>query len=303
MMTIAASALAPRSRFGAMRRLVKMSPTDLVTRILILAVTALLLAYILMPVFWMVKSSFQSSAEVRAMPPVWLPSEWTLQPYFNANRLIPLWRYVANSMFVSVSAAVLSTIIACSAAYVLARFRFPGANIILALILLTNLIPAITRVFPIYFFVQDLGLLNSYVGLILAYVGFSLPFAVLMLRGYFEGAAPPELEEAALIDGCSHFGAFWRVILPVCLPGIAAVSIFTFINAWNDFMWASLLLNQGDLKTIQVGIGDFASEGGSPQYINAFMAACVVATLPALGVFIIVQRWLVGGLTAGSVKS
>jgi multiple sugar transport system permease protein len=210
---------------------------------------------------------------------------------------------VLNSLFVSVTAAGISTIIACSAAYVLARFRFPGATIILGLILLTNLIPAITRVFPIYFFIQNMGLLNSYVGLILAYVGFSLPFAVLMLRGYFESAAPPELEEAALIDGCGYFEAFWRVILPVCLPGIAAVAIFTFLNAWNDFLWASLLLNQGEMKTIQVGIGDFAQEGGGVQYVNAFMAACVVATVPALVVFVFVQRWLVGGLTAGSVKT
>lgn len=279
------------------------SKTDLFTRILVIAITVGLLVYILLPVYWMLKSSFQTNQEIRVLPPVWLPSEVTGQPYVNANRLIPMWRYVLNSLFVSVTAAGISTIIACSAAYVLARFRFPGATIILGLILLTNLIPAITRVFPIYFFIQDLGLLNSYVGLIFAYVGFSLPFAVLMLRGYFESAAPPELEEAALIDGCGHFAAFWRVILPVCLPGIAAVAIFTFLNAWNDFLWASLLLNQGEMKTIQVGIGDFAQEGGGVQYVNAFMAACVVATIPALVVFLFVQRWLVGGLTAGSVKT
>jgi multiple sugar transport system permease protein len=290
-------------RPGLFRRLAVMNKSDLLTRILVIAVTLALLFYILLPIYWMLKSSFQPNAEIRALPPVWVPQEPTLQPYTNANRLIPMWRYVLNSLFVSVTAAGISTIIACSAAYVLARFRFPGATFILGLILLTNLIPAITRVFPVYFFIQNLGLLNSYVGLIFAYVGFSLPFAVLMLRGYFESAAPPELEEAALIDGCGYFEAFWRVILPVCLPGIAAVAIFTFLNAWNDFLWASLLLNQGEMKTIQVGIGDFAQEGGGVQYVNAFMAACVVATIPALVVFVFVQRWLVGGLTAGSVKT
>lgn len=293
----------PAVRPGFLQRLGAMSKADLATRILVVAVTVALLFYILLPVYWMLKSSFQPNTEIRVLPPVWFPQEWTLQPYVNANRLIPMWRYVANSLFVSVTAAGIATIIACSAAYVLARFRFPGATFILGLILLTNLIPAITRVFPIYFFIQNMGLLNSYVGLIFAYVGFSLPFAVLMLRGYFETAAPPELEEAALIDGCGYFEAFWRVILPVCLPGIAAVAIFTFLNAWNDFLWASLLLNQGEMKTIQVGIGDFAQEGGGVQYVNAFMAACVVATIPALVVFVFVQRWLVGGLTAGSVKT
>jgi multiple sugar transport system permease protein len=300
MTTVAPAAV---GRSSLLQRFTFASKTDLVTRILVIAITVGLLVYILLPVYWMLKSSFQTNQEIRVLPPVWVPSEVTGQPYANANRLIPMWRYVLNSLFVSITAAGISTVIACSAAYVLARFRFPGATIILGLILLTNLIPAITRVFPIYFFIQDLGLLNSYVGLIFAYVGFSLPFAVLMLRGYFESAAPPELEEAALIDGCSHLQAFWRVMLPVCLPGIAAVAIFTFLNAWNDFLWASLLLNQGEMKTIQVGIGDFAQEGGGVQYVNAFMAACVVATVPALVVFVFVQRWLVGGLTAGSVKT
>lgn len=276
--------------------------SDALTKVLVILITAGTLIYILFPVFWMVKSSFQTNVDIRALPPKWFPDSPTLQPYEVAGRLIPLWRYVWNSLFVSVTASALATAIACSAAYVLARFRFPGATLILALILLTNLIPAITRTFPIYFFIQDLGLLNSYAGLILSYVGFSLPFAVLLLRGYFETSAPPELEEAALVDGCNHFSAFWRVILPVSLPGIAAVAIFTFLNAWNDFLWASLLLNQGEMKTIQVGIGAFAQEGGGVQYVNAFMAACVVATIPALIVFVFVQRWIVGGLTAGSVK-
>ncbi len=300
-MTLAVSE--PMVRPNLLQRLSAMNKTDLLMRVLVGLITIGLLFYILLPVFWMVKTSLQPNAEIRVLPPIWFPNDPTLQPYTNANRLIPMWRYVGNSLFVSVTASVIATMVACSAAYVLARFRFPGATVILALILLVNLIPPITRVFPVYFFIQDLGLLNSYVGLILSYVGFSLPFAVLMLRGYFETAAPPELEEAALIDGCGYFQAFVKVILPVCLPGIAAVGIFTFLNAWNDFLWASLLLNQGDMKTIQVGIGDFAQEGGGVQYVNAFMAACVVATLPALVVFIFVQRWLVGGLTAGSVKT
>jgi multiple sugar transport system permease protein len=300
---MSATTHATGARSGGWKRLLDLRSSDTLTKVIVILITVGTLVYILLPVFWMLKSSFQANVDIRALPPKWLPENPTLQPYENANRLIPLWRYVWNSLFVSVTASVIATFLACSAAYVLGRFRFPGATLILALILLTNLIPAITRTFPIYFFIQDLGLLNSYAGLILSYVGFSLPFAVLLLRGYFESSAPPELEEAALVDGCNHFTAFLRVILPVSLPGIAAVAIFTFLNAWNDFLWASLLLNQGEMKTIQVGIGDFAQEGGGVQYVNAFMAACVVATIPALIVFLFVQRWLVGGLTAGSVKT
>lgn len=277
--------------------------TDWITWVLIRACMILMLIFILMPVFWMIKSSFQTNFEVQAIPPQWFPSNPSLKPYENAGLLIPLWRYILNSLFVSGVAAIVASVLACMAAYVLARFRFPGMTLILALILLTKLIPDVTRIFPVYFLIQDLGMLNTYAGLIFAYVGFSIPFAVLLLRGYFQTSCPPELEEAAMMDGCTFFGAFWRVILPVSLPGIAAVTIFTFLNAWNDFLWASLLLSSGDMKTIQVGIGEFASEDSGGQYQNAFMAACVVSTIPALIVFFFVQRWLVGGLTAGAVKT
>lgn len=276
---------------------------DLVTRVVILAVLALLLVFILLPLFWMLKSSFQTNFEVQAIPPVWLPENPSVEPYDLAGQLIPLWSYIANSLYVSTAAAVIAAALSAMAAYVLARFRFPGATLILALILLTQLIPGVTRIFPVYFLIQGMGLLNTYSGMIFAYVGFSIPFAVLLLRGYFQTSCPPELEEAAMMDGCTYFGAFWRVILPVSLPGIAAVTVFTFLNAWNDFLWASLLLSSGEMKTIQVGIGEFATESGVSNYQNAFMAACVISTLPALILFFFVQRWLVGGLTAGAVKT
>lgn len=275
---------------------------DLITKTVVIVVTLIALFYILLPVYWMIKSSFQTSLDIRAQPAHWVPQKFTLDAYTDLGLLIPVWRYIFNSILVSSVAAIFATIIGCSAAYVLSRFKFPGMNIILVLILTTQLIPPITRAFPIYFTIQSAGMLNTYGGVIISYIGFSLPFSVLLLRGYFENSCPPDLEEAALMDGCSHFEAFRKIILPVSLPGLAAVTIFTFLNAWNDFLWASLLLNQGAMKTIQVGIGDFAGEGGGVQYINVFMAACVVATIPALIMFLFVQRWLVSGLTAGSVK-
>lgn len=262
----------------------------------------LLLLYILLPFYWMVKSSFQTNTEVSAIPPIWLPRSLSLNAYARAMTLIPFARYAANSLLVSLATAIIATAIASMAAYVLARFKFRGATVILVIILFTQLIPGITRVFPIYFMVQSAGLLNSYIGLILAYVGFSIPYATLLLRGYFKTSYPPELEDAALIDGCSYFGAFTRIVLPISRPGLAAIGTFTFLGAWNDFLWASLLLNRGEMKTIQVGLRDFLGEMSGIQQVNAFMAACVLSTIPAMILFVFMQRWLVSGMGAGSVK-
>jgi multiple sugar transport system permease protein len=263
--------------------------------------SAIMLSIILLPFYWMLKSSFQTNTEILAVPPTWFPAQFSLEGYDRALRLIPFVRYMANSLFVSVTTAVVSTFLASSAAYVVARHKFPGVTIILGVILFTQLIPGITRTFPIYFLIQGMGLINSYIGLIFAYIGFSLPYAVLMLQGYFATSCPPELEEAGLIDGCSWFTAFLRIVLPISLPGIAAISIFTFLGAWNDFLWASLLLNQGQMKTIQVGLRDFIGEAGLSR-ANAFMAACTMATIPSMLLFRFVQRWMVSGIAAGSVK-
>lgn len=275
---------------------------DTVTKFVVIAATVVALIYILLPIFWMLKSSFQTATEIKELPPRWIPEHIRLDSYRDINLLIPIWRYIFNSIYVSSAAALLATMIGTSAAYVLSRFRFPGMTLILVVVLLTQLIPPITRVFPLYALLQNAGLLNTYTGLILSYTGFSLPFSILLLKGYFESSCPPEIEEAALVDGCGYMSTFIRVILPISLPGLAAVTIFTFLNAWNDFLWASLLLNSSEMKTIQVGIGDLTAEGGGTRYISMFMAACVLATIPALIMFIFVQRWLVSGLTSGSVK-
>lgn len=277
-------------------------PVTLLRNLFFVALGALVLIYILLPFYWMIKSSFQTNIDIRAVPPQWLPKSLGFSAYERATIIIPVFLYLKNSLIVSSVTAVVSTAVAATAAYVLARYRFPGATWILIIILFTQLVPAITRLFPIYFLIQDLNLLNTHVGLIFTYLGFSIPYAVLLLRGFFKSSIPPELEEAAVLDGCSLFGAFTRVVLPISLPGITAVSVFTFLGAWNDFLWANILLNRGNLKTIQVGLAGFSGELGGVQNMNAYMAACVMATIPAMLLFFMVQRYMVGGLSAGAIK-
>ncbi len=258
--------------------------------------------FTLFPFYWMLKSSFQTPAEILSLPPIWFPTQATFDGYIRAVTLYPVPRYLLNSLFVSTLTAVLATAIASSAAYVIARYKFRGAGLVLGILIFTQLIPGITRIFPIYFLIQGMGLINTYTGLIVAYLGFSVPFSALMLQGYFRSSCPPELEEAALIDGCNYFTAFTKVMVPVSMPGIVAVSIFTFLGSWNDFLWASLILNQGQMKTLQVGLRDFMSESGNLQRINSFMAACVIATIPAIILYRFLQGGMVSGLSAGSMK-
>lgn len=257
--------------------------------------------YVLMPFYWMLKSSFQTDMEIMAIPPVWFPTQFSLRSYERAMTVIPFARYMVNSLFVSGVTTVVSTLLACMAGYVIARHKFPGATVLLVFFLFTQLIPSITRVFPVYFVLQRLHLLNSYLGLIIAYVSFSLPYAVLMLQGYFRTSCPMELEEAALLDGCTWFSAFVRIVLPISVPGIVAIGTFSFLGSWNDFLWASLLLNKGEMKTLQVGLRDFIGEYGV-QSMNNFMAACVMAAIPALILFRIAQGSIATGLSTGAIK-
>lgn len=273
-----------------------------VSRALVILFVSVMLVYILLPFYWMLKSSFQSNREIVAVPPIWVPRQITFEGYQRAIVLIPFMRYVMNSLVTSLTTTVISTMLASMAAYVLARYPFPGATLILGVFLFNQLIPGITRVFPVYFLIKNLNLINTYPGLIIAYVSFSLPYAVLMLQGYFRGSYPLELEEAALIDGCTWFGAFLRVVLPISIPGIMAIATFAFLGAWNDFLWASLLLYQGEMKTIQVGLRDFIGEMGGVQRANAFMAACVMTTVPSVILFRFAQRNMVQGISAGAIK-
>jgi ABC-type glycerol-3-phosphate transport system permease component len=228
---------------------------------------------------------------------------WIEHPTFsNYSRLFQEYdfaRYFLNSTVVAVATAVSATSISAFAGYSLARFSFAGKGAIAFLILLTQMIPAIAVIIPLFLWFQKLHLLDTYWALIIAYNAFAIPFCTWLLRGFFI-EIPVELEEAAMIDGVSQIGAFFRIVLPLSLPGLLATLIFSFILAWQEFLFAVTFTNSSELRTLTVGVA--AMRGKDIVDWGLLNAGVVVTTVPLAVLFAFVQRYLVKGLTAGAVK-
>jgi multiple sugar transport system permease protein len=234
----------------------------------------------------------------------WIPREITASPYLDIWTTVPLAKYFQNSLIITVCATLCSVTVAVLAAYAIARLQFKGKRAFSLTVLSTQMFPGILFLLPLYLiFTQirnltGLQLQGSYLGLIITYMTFTLPFAIWMLSGYF-ASIPKELEEASMIDGTGRMGALIRVILPVAKPGIIAVAVYSFISAWGEVLFASVLTNEAT-KTLSLGLKAYASE--SDVFWNQLMAASVVVSLPVLIGFILVQKHLVAGLSAGAVK-
>lgn len=262
-----------------------------------------LTAIVVLPLYVVLVTSVKPLSDVSGVF-TWIPSQVTLQPYVDIWTTVPLAQYFLNSLIVVCTATACSVGLAVLAAYSLSRFPFKGARSFSMVVLSTQMFPGILFLLPLFLIFTEiqrtvgLQLNGSYVGLILTYMTFSLPFAIWMLTGFF-AAIPKDLEEAAMIDGTSRLGALWRVVLPVARPGIIAVSVYCFITAWGEVLFASVLTN-ADTRTLAVGLRAYASE--SDVYWNQLMAASVVVSLPVLIGFMIVQRHLVTGLSTGAVK-
>src|SRR3954466_13923611 len=256
------------------------------------------------PLYTIVISSIKPLGDVRGTFS-WLPSHVTLKPYVDIWHTIPLARYFVNSLVVSVSATVLSVVVAIFAAYAISRYVFRGRRVFSTTVLATQMFPGILFLLPLFvIFVnieKSLGiqLYGSRLGLIITYLTFSLPFSIWMLVGYFE-SIPRDLEEAALIDGATPIGALFRILIPISLPGIAAVAIFAFITAWGEVLFASVLTTD-NTTTLAIGLRNYASQ--SNVFWNQLMAASIVVSLPVVAAFLALQRYIVSGLTAGGVKS
>ncbi|WP_200919371.1 carbohydrate ABC transporter permease [Curtobacterium sp. Leaf261] len=251
------------------------------------------------PIYWMVVTAFKPKDEVTTLTPIWFPLHPTVQNFVRAVTQEHFLLYLRNSAIVVVAAVLLSIVVGFLASAALSRFRFRGRRAILVAILFVQMIPSGALLIPLFLSFQSLNLLNSYVGLILAYVASVLPFSIWVMRGFFV-AVPVEIEEAAKTDGAGTFRILWSVLFPLVMPGVIATSVFAFIAAWNDYLTAYVMLKDQSMYTLPVWLATFSTNKGTDY--GALMAASVLFSLPVVVFFLIVQRRLVAGMTAGAVK-
>ena len=253
----------------------------------------------LAPIVWGLLTSFKLESNVALYPPQWVPSPVTFEHYSDLLTSKEVLRVFFNSLVLAGGTILLGLLVASPGAYAAARFRFRGKNAILLTILVTSMIPGISILIPIFLLAIRAELLNSYVFMILVYGAWLVPQAIWFIKGFVE-VVPRELEEAALIDGCSLPGAFWRITLPLIQPGLAAVAILFFVFVWNDFLIGAVLTNREEMRTVQVGLLRTIQDIGI--FWGQFMAYAMLATAPILVAFLFLQKRFVEGLTRGGVK-
>ncbi len=264
---------------------------------------SLLVLFVCVPLYVILTTALKTSNEARGGFR-WWPQNPTLAPFADIWSTLPLASYLVNSLIVTVSATAISVLIAVLAGYALSRFAFRGKQTFSLVILSTQMFPGILFLLPLFLMFTQIQRLigvqlnGSYLGLIITYITFTLPFSIWMMTGYFASVSL-ELEEAAQLDGLSRLGALFRIILPVARPGVLAVTVYAFINSWGEVLFASVLTNS-ETRTLAIGLQAYASN--VEVHWNEMMAASLVVSLPILLAFVFIQRHIVAGLSAGSVK-
>ena len=260
---------------------------------------ALVCLYNIMPFVWMAFTSLKTDKEAYAIPPTFWPQEPTLEAYVQVLLWTKFPRYFLNSTTISLGTALLSTFIGSLAGYGFSRFIFRGRATLIGIILASQMLPGVLLVGPYFKMLAQLGLYNTYPGLILAFTTITLPFSTWMLKGFID-TVPEELDQAALVDGCTRLGAYFRVILPVIAPGMVATMIFAFLLAWGDLLWVLVLTSGEDMATVTLGLSRLVTQFRIiwPQ----LMAGSVIGALPPVILYLFLQNYLVEGLTAGAVE-
>lgn len=252
-----------------------------------------------LPLYWITITSLKAPGDIFAFPIAYWPEHFSLENYSGLFGKADFGVYLTNSLIVATVAAAIATVISMLSAYVLARFEFRTKSALLMAALVTQMIPTFIALGPLYLLMTDLKMVDNRLGLILVYIAVCIPFCTVMLRGFFENI-PDALEEAAMIDGLSRFGALFRVLLPVMRPGIIAAFIFNFVNCWNELFLSVTLMNSDSNKTVPTALNGFISSFNIDW--GSMSAAAVLTILPTMVLFAFASRHIVQGLTAGAVK-
>lgn len=272
----------------------------------LLAQTGLIIALLIggafagAPVLWMLSSSFKPNTDIFQFPPHLIPTTFTFDAYTAIFTDPVKVRFFLNSYFVSLSVTALTLLIGILAAFALSRFEFPFKKVLNVVIISVQAVPPITLLIPYFGLIVFLGLYNSYAGLILTYLVFTLPYAIIMLTGYFN-TLPRELDEAVKVDGGSSWTALWRVLVPISIPGLVSVGIYTFMIAWNEYLFALTLTKTPEMRTVPIGIQLLM--GQHSYEWNQMMSMSILGSVPIMLLFLFFQRYFIGGMTAGAVKN
>lgn len=274
-----------------------------VKKIITVILVILVCMFALFPFVWMISTSFKPANEVYSKTPSFIPIEPTVEGYTemlttqSSTFDFPQW--LTNSVIVALLTTVFSMIIATLGGYGLSRFRFRGRGFLSYFILTTQVLPGSLLIIPLYVIMGNLQLLDTRIGLVAAYCTFSVPFCTWMMKGFFD-TIPISLEEAARVDGAGRFRIFSTVVLPLTVPGLVATGIFSFINGWNEYLFASTFMKSYENWTLPVGIASF--QGQYTTNWGTLMAGAVLITIPVVILFLLLQKHLVSGMTAGAVK-
>jgi N,N'-diacetylchitobiose transport system permease protein len=256
-------------------------------------------AVMIFPIYWMVSTAFKPGRDILRFEPKWFPAPATLANFADAISRENFWNSVRTSLIVVFTVLVISILVAFLAAVGTARFGFRGRRAFVVMILVVQMIPLTALVIPIYLQLNSLNLTDAVVGVIISYLAFILPFMIWTLRG-FVANIPVDLEEAAMVDGCSRVGAFMRIVFPLTAPGLVATGIFAFIQAWNEYVVAYVLLSSPQHQTLTVWLAGFTTQHGTDW--GPLMAGATLTAVPVVIFFLLVQRHVTSGLTVGAVK-
>ena len=269
------------------------------TTISIYLLAGLITAFAILPFLWAISTSFKTEASIYSTGASFIPQSPTLENYREILNNGTMMTYFVNSVVVSAATTVISLIIAVLGAYGFSRYKFPGQGSLLISILFTRMLPRVALLVPFYVTLSTLGLINTKAGLVLVYVIVGMPVAIWLLKGFID-ALPYEVEEAAVVDGCGPLGVLFQVIIPQLKPALAAVGMYTFILAWNEFLFPLMIAKDSTTRPISVALAFFIDEVGVKW--GPLMAASVMMSIPAIIVFSLAQKYIVKGLSDGAVK-